>query len=519
MTPSRHPRLITSGRIGGMAAILSLIVVVGWGWITIARRASGAGGADAYAYVQMGLDVAATGSTLHAVPIIETISLDGTEPDYFVRGFFPTGYSPTAPFASLGKSIFPPGTALLLAAAVRIGGESALFLVPPLIGILVLLLTIFLAHLVLGGQPTALGWVTGAIAVTVFALSRLHNTLSLVPRSDPPSELFVLAAACLCLSLGPSSRLAWFFLTGLTIGIAYLMRHPALLFLLPCLGWTLTRRGWSARGLIAAVVLLAGFAAVCLPELAYHRAVYGGVLVAENPSSLVLDWDEAGARALLMLRRLARGEEFGSLLLLVPVGLYFLYKRGRRSQACFLSAWIGVFILFHLPLELTSRFDNPSRFLLPAFPAIACLVGLAVAALPTQAGPPPKARTFMVLLAVLVFGYQKGTNLPPWLDYTPRSYGHLTERSRAAYQSFDELLPAEAIVVSDSQQSGAIQLYGRRPTVQPSFWSEQQFERFVNEARDRGWPLYAVARGMPESVRRYRLSRVRGLKGRLLLLE
>ena len=127
------------------AIFVAFAVLALAGWMYLSQRAAGASGNDPNTYVQMALDIARTGSPIHHFPLTDSMDLSDTEPFSYVSGFMTAGYRPSCEFCSQGKPIFPPGMATILALAYKIGGEGALFCFPPLIGLLALLLTWFLA--------------------------------------------------------------------------------------------------------------------------------------------------------------------------------------------------------------------------------------------------------------------------------------------------------------------------------------------------------------------------------------
>ena len=176
-----------------------------------------------------------------------------------------------------------------------------------------------------------------------------------------------------------------------------------------------------------------------------------------------------------------------------------MWNEKARREVGLLGAWAGVYLLFHLPLELTAKFDNPARFLLPAFPPLAVLIGYALSgSTPRQAVLSRRLGRLALVLFAFSFLYQKITTFPPSLDYSTESYGHLTADEREAYVALGNVLPENAILAVDEQQPGAIQMYTNRFTVRPWVWTPEQFERFLVEARTHNWPLFFL--GSPAAV-------------------
>lgn len=474
-----------------VAGLVVFLTVIWAGYIYFSQRAAGVWGNDPATYVQMALDIAHTGSPLHDFMLIRQIDLSGVEPFSYVQGFMTAGYFPGCDFCSWGTPKFPAGLPSVLALAYRSGGETALFLVPPLIGGLALLVTWYLAYTLMAHRPAGDRSKIAAMATLVLALSWSQTTLSLVPRSDVPAQLFLLIAVTASLKMGQADRLVWPIATGLALGMAYHMRHPTALLLLICIPLAFYRSATIRSSWLKAGCVAGTFIVVIFPDLLYHHKYLGGFWKAENPESLYLAWKEVPRTMLRVALRVGSAREFGLTLPLMVVGCVKLWQERAWRTLWVVGGWFGYYLVFHLPLELTGQFDNASRFFLPAFPALAVPVAYSlVAGCPNLSTLVERGFRTVVFGLFALFLLQKVATFPPAFDCAAGSYGLLTHEQRQVYEHLNETLPENAVVAVSEQQVGAVQMYVRRPTVRPWIWTPEQFTRFADEARAQNWPIY-----------------------------
>ncbi|RIK27147.1 MAG: hypothetical protein DCC52_09605 [Chloroflexi bacterium] len=165
--------------------------------------------------------------------------------------------------------------------------------------------------------------------------------------------------------------MAYATLCGLSLGIAYLIRHSALVMLVP-LALVATRWGSTRREkffLIAAALCV--FAITIAPDFFYRVNVLGSPFAVESPESAQTNFYAAPRQILQMLAALFSVTGFGPLILLAPFGWWILAREKKRFAAGVLAAWVLAFVFLHAPLTLTSVFENNLRYLIPAYPALA----------------------------------------------------------------------------------------------------------------------------------------------------
>jgi len=258
-------------------------------------------------------------------------------------------------------SFYPIGLPIHLALFARIGGWAhAPFFVSPLAGVALVLLTFWLGkrlHSELAGLIAAL--LTGFCAVFVFQ--------ALQPMSDVLAATWSVAAIAAAVEARERPRFA--LLAGFCFGVAMLVRPTSILLLLPL----------SVIGV--------------RPQSHLTRFVVGGI-----PAALILAWynfdafgslfasgyDAGGAtrdfalayfvpRALHYARWTV--ELLGPITIVAAIGGFVIAK-----QRWMLLAWLGSFFVFY---SFYLWYDEwwYTRFLLPAYPAVAVAAGIGIARL------------------------------------------------------------------------------------------------------------------------------------------
>ena len=214
---------------------------VGW---TLASRASGTIGNDPVTYTRMALDLAERGTPARDFPLLAVMRKQGLS----WAAAVPVGYRLVAGREG-AVPVFAFGAPLLLAAAWRLAGESGLYALTPLLGVAALLATIMLARLALTALSPLQRLAVILLAALLMATTPKQLELAIVPMSDVPAQLA--SALTLLLALlaerraGATGRtwpagLIWL-ASGLALGLAYLIRHSALLVAVPLLWLIWTR--------------------------------------------------------------------------------------------------------------------------------------------------------------------------------------------------------------------------------------------------------------------------------------
>lgn len=396
------------------------------------------------------------------------------------RGGAPLGYIVDTPGTIV--PIYPPGLPLFMAAAARIAGERAVFLVVPLLGALTVWLTF-----VLGRQLASAS--VGLASAALVAAGPMFVFQLFVPMSDVPATCWWLAALVAALS---TSRWAGF-LAGLAVSAAVLTR-PNLLPLAAPIIFLLAQQRSTARALAAFVVGIApGLAALAAINTYFYgaplRSGYGRFDELFRLSFLSTNLRDYPAWLLHVYGPLIFVGLAAPLFntLRKPGGGYFrprvtpspMHRIPPQGEARESARWrvepstipsqmaaLLVFVLavfgcyvFYLPMD-----GWPSvRFLLPAIPpatVLGCLVArAAIVRLPPRARP--AASTVGIALTML------------WsLSHTQRLGAFAMAAAEQRYivvaDYINRSLPANAVVLSNLH-SGTTRFYGHRTSVR---WTE-----------------------------------------------
>lgn len=494
--------------------------------LVIRFHSFGAIGNDPATYVQMAHDLAQRGTVLHDFPLFAQFSSSGLPWYTFIAPgyhFLPDG-NVFAPNYAFG---FP----LLLALTMRALGENALYWTTPVLGGLSLLATFGLSRDLLFELPSnQKNWI-GALAVLLLATTPKQMELAFVPMSDVPTQLFCVLALWCALRVTKRETIEWkkpiewnstaeksksknkeknrvkavsfAALGGISLGMAYLIRHSALVMLVPLAlviaQWNISRREKVFLILFSLVV----FALTISPDVVYRTTVLGSPFAVESAEATQLALADAPHQFLQTLGALFSVTGFGPLVLVAPFGWWIL-KRKNPFAAAILLAWSLGFILFHAPLRLTDVFENNLRYLLPAYPAIAISISFGIVWLVTatwQRFSDKKswlaARNFAYYggagLVVIGLGIALRTTVNPE-RFIERAYGWMRETSRQELDALNQQLPSNAVIGVSAQMAGATILYGQRDVFLPGNFSDplQQFPQFLKTMQEQNRPVYLI---------------------------
>lgn len=454
------------------------LTLVWYAALSLQYRTHGVIGDDPATYVQMALDIAQRRTVAHEFSLFNNLFDKGMSWDAFIT----PGYHIVRE-AGVVVPNFAFGFPLLLAIGYRLFGESAFYWMTPFLGLLSLLLTFVLAsELWRELAPVRRYWI-GALAALLLATTPKQIQLALVPMSDVPTQLFcVLAIWCALRAFRPSSAGFWTAyafaaLCGLALGIAYLIRHSAIVMLIPLAivaFWKIRDKDLPMRKIGLALLT---FAVTIFPDVIYRTNVLGSPFAIESPESMQLVLSDAPRQIVQTLVALFTVTGFGPVLLLLIVMVVLWREYQERFAIAVSTAWILAFILFHAPLRLTGVFENNLRYLLPAYPAIALLIGRAMVALFDrginavrewrvngigQLQPIPRGFAVLgVLVAVLLFVLAIRAIASPE-RFVRRSYGWMSAIARADLDALARSLPQNAVIGVSDQMSGAVMLYVKR---------------------------------------------------------
>ena len=240
-TPARATTAAQSAARITLGALIAASVL---GWAVYLSTA--VGGADSYGYVS-------AADRLLAARLIQEEPLASVLP--FADGITaatPLGYVPAGRVANASVPAYPLGLPLLMAGARAIGGPQGPFLVAPITGVLLLIVTFAAAASWSGSREI------GLLAAAMAAVNPLVFTYAIQPMSDVPAAAALMAAAAAVTRRRPKPILA-----GIAAGLTLVIR-PALapaaagLALMPLVARD--KRDWRAAVTFAALVALAALA-------------------------------------------------------------------------------------------------------------------------------------------------------------------------------------------------------------------------------------------------------------------
>ncbi|OQY97407.1 MAG: hypothetical protein B6D41_03585 [Chloroflexi bacterium UTCFX4] len=513
----------------------------------------GAIGTDPATYVQMALDLAQRGTVVHNFPLFNNLFDKGLSWDAFI----------TPGYHIVGKTGFVVpnfafGFPLLLAFGYRVFGENALYWMTPLLGALSLIMTFALANeLFRDVSPTRRYWI-GALAVLLLATSPKQIQLSLVPMSDVPTQLFCVLALWRALRVARETqrvfvanvtngadapKTLWVLYTfaalcGLSLGIAYLMRHSALVMIVPLalvtLRWGNTRR---EKILLLGVALIV-FAITISPDFIYRVNVLGSPFAVESPESAQMNFYDAPRQFVQMLAALFSVTGFGPIVMLAPFAWWILWREQKshvrqicnlsdarmenretnykfvlsfhsRFVAAILIAWILAFMLLHAPLVLTGVFENNLRYLLPAYPALALSIAFGFVTLWEWAWRAfqPRRKPYRIrvkpnrweiaLLGAIAATFFLALSLRALIGperFVARAYGWMSETARNDLNALNEKLPRDAVIGVSDQMAGATLLYAQRDIFRPNNFLEpaREFPQFLQMMKNENRAVFLL---------------------------
>ncbi len=513
----------------GLPIVLFVLTLFWYGALVFRYPAHGAIGDDPATYVQMALDLAQRGSVVHEFPLFTKLFEQGFSWDAFITPGYhivrETGF--VAPNFAFG---FP----MLLAFAYRVFGENALYWTTPLLGALSLVMTFVLANeLFRDVSPTRRYWI-GAFAVLLLATTPKQIQLTLVPMSDVPTQLFCVCAVWCALRvwrlslrgvgstrkqsldsrdgiasshssfLAMTTSILFATLCGLSLGIAYLIRHSALVMIIP-LAIVASRWGNTRREkLFLIFVTLLIFAITVAPDFIYRAQVLGSPFAVESPESAQVNVSAAPRQILQMLAALFSVTGFGPIVLLVLLAWWLLWREKNKFAAAILSSWILAFMLFHAPLALTGAFENNLRYLLPAYPAIVLAIAYAVVWIAEfvwkQYAEQRTRYSALGWLAYFGAGFiliSLALSVRALVSperFAARAYGWLSETARNDLNALNGQLPRDSVIGVSDQMAGATLLYAQREIFRPNNFLDpaREFPQFLQELKNENRAVFLL---------------------------
>lgn len=321
--------------------------------------------------------------------------------------------------------------------------------------------------------------IAGPVAVALAACPLVFYT-TFQPLSDTASVCFNAFAVACALRAGGTRSLAWSLGAGAGLAAAVLVR-PSNLLLAPALVVALGH--W--RPLAGAIL---GGLPGALGLAWYHHALYGSVTTTGYGSV----WGMFGGEHILpsLRKYLIWVPAFLPVGAIGVLALPWLPWRERRREITAMLLWVLAFFLFYAFYPPTHENRWYLRFVLPAFPALLALAGLALEAVLVPLQPRPCAVVGRWAIACALAA-SLGTSVYHWRS---ARLGELAEGAavfRDLPQWVDAHLPQDAILLT-LHHSCAFYVYTDRAIVRSDVIKPARFAALAAHAREQGQGVYAV---------------------------
>jgi 4-amino-4-deoxy-L-arabinose transferase-like glycosyltransferase len=429
-----------------MIRALFVVFMIALAVMLFVNRSESVVGADASGYAGLAR-MLEEGRTVEPTPL----ACATCEPYWFV----PIGFV-AVPGEPAMISMYPVGLPLHLALAERIRG--GMFVVSPLAGWLLVLCTYWLGRRLHSE-------LAGVVAAMLIALCAVFVMQTLQPMSDVLAAMWSTAAVAAAVE---GRRRPWCsVLAGLCFGVAVLVRPTSALLLLPlafALGGVRPALRFVIGGLPAALVF--GWYNVTT----FGKLIEFGYGVSGATREFALSYFPA--RALHYVRWTV--EQFSPIAVIAAiVGLVMLPRRERWL----LGSWLAAFFLvysFYYSYEAWWY----TRFLIPAYPALAVAAGVAFTRLMQM------RRMLAVATLIVVMTWELRQLVRFSAFYTDEDQ----ERFRIPPEVIARTLPPRSLVFS-MEFSGSIAYYSDHPILR---WDLAPPDRALAFARGINAPVYAL---------------------------
>lgn len=380
--------------------------------------------------------------------------------------FAPSGFAPGPDPQGASVPLCAAGLPLAMAAAMRLAGDAAIFVVVPLMGLLAVWSTWLLGRRLAGPVP-------GALSALLLACSPIFLYQLVQPMSDVPAA--ALWTAALATAVGPEGRrleASRGLAAGLLAGAAIMMRpNLAPLAIVPVL---LAR---PSRAAVAAAIggVVPGVAAVA----ALQWAVYGSPLrsgygeVSQLFSARYIGTNLVNYPAWLAFSHTP----------VLALGLLAPLVAVRRAASLALVAFAAGVLALYLPYVPFTDWWY-ARFMLPAVPALIVLM-MAVIERTARRLPRGAGAAALAVVTVAIGGhwFRRADDLAVFrLKGLEQKYVELGRLARSR-------LPPNAIVVA-AQPAGSVRHYARLPTLSWDAIDPAWLDRVFAQCRARGLAPY-----------------------------
>jgi hypothetical protein len=473
-------------RAGARFALAAALLWSVWNSLTL--RTHGVTGSDPYAYAQMGIDLAERGTLAHAFPLVEDTYAIGIDSHPVTH----MGYRIPADVRRIAPTVWPIGYAWFTALAHRIGGETGVYLLTPLLN-LVALAIVFVVTLSFTRHGPDSGWAVAGLCALVTASSLEQVIWQMVPMADIAAQ--ALSFGALGVAWRARGRAFWALLCGVLLGMAFNVRLTQVL-IAPALAYALWAGGPASssaatlRGSIRNIGICAIAACVtALPTFWYHWTWFGSPLATGSEELIHFSLRNTPSTAWRALIEWLSPREFGLLAPCILLGAVALWRSDRRTLLALALYFAPVFAL-HVVYNYLRLRD-----MLSLFPVLALLASngmLALWQLAQQRSVLLRITCVFALSFVFVLRGLETLALPVTRGFS--AFGHLLAEERAEFGRLATLTEANA-VIGTSLNSGAIDLHAGRLSFRPEAWSDDSLLRFVARMRETGRPVYLLSDG------------------------
>jgi hypothetical protein len=333
-------------------------------------------------------------------------------------------------------------------------------------------------------------WAVAGLACLLVATSPEGSERMLVPMADGAAQLFTTLALWLLLRSQQRRPLRHSLLAGLSLGVAYQIRHPQLPLALAALAAAFLSPQPVRRRFLNLALFGLGGLVVAFPDLLYHRQVFGGWLNTESSEWFLVSWQNVGRSASAILEQgLLRREELGFLAPFAIYGAWLLWRRHRAAASILAAGLLPVFA-FHLCYAALRPRD-----LIAILPALYLCAAYGFVRSWQWAGDQrsPIAAVWLTACVVLLSARSYRTVSMPWRDDVT-TFGYVPLPHYQGFLALRDLTPEEAVIAS-MLNGGAIELYAGREAVHPAPWTEEELHRWVDALRKQGRPMYVLEDG------------------------
>ena len=483
-----------AGFVRAGAALLTA-ASLGWSiWSAANLRTHGVSGSDPYAYTQMGVDLAERGTLAHAFPLVRltyALNID-SHPITHV------GYRIPADVRRVAPTVWPIGYAWFTALAWRIAGESGVFWLTPMFGLLALAITGAWARLMTQRMGAAQAAAIAALCVFLTATSYQQIEWQMIPMADIAAQVFSIGALALAWlggrSTTPRRRIVWALLAGAALGMAFNIRYTQVL-IAPALALALwpapagTAQRFSMRTLPVIVCGLAALLCV-LPTFWYHWTWFGHPLATGSEELSNFSLARMPETVLRAFNDWNWVREYGLLTPLMIAGAIALWRACRRESLVLLAYVLPVFALhaFYDYLRL--------RDLLSISPVLSLCAAAGAIALwrwvENRGHTLLRISALFAISFVFVLRSMETLAMPATRGFS--AFGYLVLEQRASFERLAKLTEPDA-VIGGSLNSGAVDLHAGRLTFRPGVWDERSRTLFVKALLREGRQVYVLIDG------------------------